>query len=198
LQVVTTQPLDFYFEGADSEIDLAFAAPHVHVTAISLTLQDAVTNETLCSVHRGTAGGAGGGGVVADGMFYGHGDAAGDEDGYLVGLTPCSWGGPVGTAGPGFARRYNRSHPMRSTAVYNATSHQTGVMALWLMNAAQVLEEEACAVAVRASGCLAQPNATACVRCCTSSEAMIKGLVNSGCGDPWLQGPVSDACAAAS
>jgi len=108
-------------QGSDL-VDLVFAAPHLHLAGLSLTLEDAVTNETLCEVHRSDEGRSGG-------VVYGQGSAPGDERGYLVGLSTCRWG-------PLAARRFRRDHPLRTRAVYNATQGHTGVMSLWLMDVA--------------------------------------------------------------
>jgi hypothetical protein len=173
--VVTTQPFDYSYERAvdgDALVDLAFAAPHLHVTALSLTLQDAVTNETLCHVERGSGSGSGSGG----GVLYGNGTEPGNENGYLVGLLPCTWSGSN-------APRLKRSHPLRTTAVYSAASYQTGVMSLWLMNGAQVYDRQACGAALQASGCLAAPNTpSTCVACAQVNERAA-ALVAAGCGD---------------
>lgn len=123
--VRTVQPLDWYYgpahgPRAQRPVKLAYAAPHLHVTGISLELQDAVTNATVCRVTRG------------DGVTYGGSAAAGSERAYLVGLRPCIWDADS-------APEYARSHPMRTIAVYNATTRQTGVMSLWLMTAASVV-----------------------------------------------------------
>jgi len=104
-------------------VDLVFAAPHLHWAGNSLELFDHETNETLCEVHR-TADNSGG-------IMYGSGNEAGNEKGYMTGLTPCSWGG-------GKARRFRRDHKLRTRAVYNATTSHTGVMSLWLMDVAAV------------------------------------------------------------
>mmetsp|Transcript_64003 Transcript_64003/g.162208 ORF Transcript_64003/g.162208 Transcript_64003/m.162208 type:complete len:506 (+) Transcript_64003:19-1536(+) len=123
----SVQPLAF-FDGhpksplssyRDSDlVDLVFAAPHLHLAGISIELIDHLTNKTICEVHR-TANNSGG-------IAYGHGATPGNEDGYLVGLTPCHWGGAE-------APRFRRDHPMRTRAVYNASLGHTGVMSLWLM-----------------------------------------------------------------
>ena len=89
------------------------ALSHVHSGALSISLQRAGTNETIC--RNAVDGG---------GMLYGTGTEAGNEVGYVVGLTPCAWGeddAPVLTVG----------EPMRVTAVYNASRYQYGVMATW-------------------------------------------------------------------
>ncbi|KAL3917907.1 MAG: hypothetical protein SGPRY_006216 [Prymnesium sp.] len=117
----TVQPVQIYNSRADGDVlvDLAFAAPHLHVTALSLELQDAETNRTLCKVNSTPNGG----------ILYGGSMDAGDENNYLTGLRPCVWAG-------GSAPRFPRRHKLRTIAVYNASKRQTGVMSLWLMNTA--------------------------------------------------------------
>lgn len=102
---------------ASDLVDLVFMAPHIHVAGTSVSLQDALTNETLCEVHRSDGD--------KGGVAYGHTDAPGDESGYLVGLSTCRWSGDT-------APRYRRDHPFRIRVVYNATRSHTGVMGLWL------------------------------------------------------------------
>eukprot|EP00937_MAST-01D_sp_MAST-1D-sp2_P006662 g6662.t1 len=179
--VVSVQPVEYFYsaalDGNLTQVDLAFAAPHVHVSALSLELQDAVTGKTLCKVTRD-------GGASPGGVAYGTGLAAGNEANYLVGLRPCSWGGAE-------APRFMRSHPLRTIAVYNASNAQTGVMSLWLMSAAQVYDAPACKAALAAAGCLARPDADACVACAqNASGAALEttaALMRSGCGDVWIQ-----------
>uniref|UniRef100_A0A7S1LL98 Uncharacterized protein n=1 Tax=Alexandrium catenella TaxID=2925 RepID=A0A7S1LL98_ALECA len=132
----TVQPVAYYdqhpkspFEdhkGSDM-VHLVFAAPHLHVAGLSLQLFDNTTNKLLCEVH-----------AVKDnsgGVTYGHGHAAGDEDGYMVGLSTCRWDGA-------HAPQFRRDHPLRMRAVYNASMYHTGVMSLWLMNVAPVNEPD--------------------------------------------------------
>jgi len=120
----SVQPVAYYVEhpwqsgykGSDL-VDLVFAAPHLHLAGISMELIDDETNKTICAVHR-TADGLGG-------VIYGNGTEPGNEDGYLVGLTPCSWSAEN-------AFRGRRDRKLRSRSVYDATTSHTGVMSLWL------------------------------------------------------------------
>jgi len=169
LHVATTvAPLDFFSTGEGNQgnepqalVDLTFAAPHLHVGGLSLELQDAVTNATVCKVTADAGGG----------VTYGKSlTAAGDEASYLTGLRPCTWGG--GTAG-----RFQRQHPMRTIAVYNASVPLHGVMSLWLMTAADVREPKACATAMASAGCLAQdPH-----KCLVCAKAAASELFAAGC-----------------
>jgi len=114
-------PLDSH-DGSDL-VDLVQAAPHLHYAGTSLELIDHETNETICEVHR-TKDGSGG-------VMYGTGDTPGNEEGYLVGLTPCSWSGQS-------AKRFRRDHLLRARSVYNASSYHSGVMSLWLAQVSAV------------------------------------------------------------
>jgi hypothetical protein len=107
-------------------VDMVFAAPHLHWAGISLELIDAVTNRTLCEVHRAPDN--------SGGVMYGTGSIAGDEKGYLTGLRPCTWSlGENNT-------RFRRDHPLRARAVYDASSYHMGVMSLWLMSVSEASE----------------------------------------------------------
>lgn len=116
-------PHDFHI--ASDLVDLVFAAPHLHLAGVSIELFDHITNKSLCEVHSSRDN--------KRGVAYGHGSTPGDENGYLVGLSPCRWDGKN-------ALRFRRDHPMRTRAVYNATMAHTGVMSLWLMDVSAVAE----------------------------------------------------------
>lgn len=131
----SVQPLGYYYpdsifhpnrhpRGSDL-VDLVFAAPHLHYAGLSLLLMDAETNKTLCEVHRTSDNSAG--------VIYGRSSRPGDEDGYLVGLTPCIFGSD--------APRFRRDHLMYTRAVYNASRAHTGVMSLWLNQVSAVPTE---------------------------------------------------------
>ena len=91
------------------------ASPHQHTGAISLELQDAVTNQTLCRVQ------------TEDGSLqYGTGMQAGNERGYLVGTRSCTWD-------LSDAPRLPPSRLLRTIATYDARSHQYGVMSEWII-----------------------------------------------------------------
>lgn len=113
------QPLDLAEkEDADELVELVHAAGHLHHGGIALELVDELTGQLVC---RATP-------------TYGASAAAGDEDGFLVGIQPCVWGPPPLPPPP----RFKRSHPMRTIAYYNSSRPHTGVMSLWLMSAAVV------------------------------------------------------------
>jgi len=104
-------------------VDLVFAAPHLHWAGTSLELIDPATNKTLCEVHRSDDN--------KHGIMYGTGSEPGNENGYLVGLTPCNWNSKE-------APRFRRDHLLKIRAVYNASTSHTGVMSLWLMQVSAV------------------------------------------------------------
>ena len=134
--VETVQPVAYYHRHpksphdrhrANELVDLVFAAPHLHVAGLSLELFDDITNKSLCSVFASPDN--------QGGVMYGNGTEAGNENGYLVGLRPCTWAG-------GEAPRFQRNHPLRTRAVYNASHGHTGVMSLWLMDVSPVPDSD--------------------------------------------------------
>jgi len=160
------QPLAHYSADAEQGVDgralvaLNYAAAHLHLGGISLSLEDALTNETICKVS-----------TADHSVSYGESTRAGDEENYLTGLRPCVWGGDT-------AKRFERQHPMRTVAVYNASQTLTGVMALWLMTSANVRDEPACDAKLREAGCLGQSTSSACRLCAESHAAELYG---AGC-----------------
>merc|ERR1711871_1332222 len=103
----SVQPIAYYNEKyASYLVDLVAAAPHLHWAGLSMELIDHETNETLCEVHRTDD--------WSGGVMYGTGNEPGNEKGYLVGLTPCTWSGQS-------SKRFRRDHLLRSRSVYNAT-----------------------------------------------------------------------------
>jgi len=160
------QPLAHYSADAEQGVDgralvaLNYAAAHLHLGGISLSLEDALTNETICKVS-----------TADHSVSYGESTRAGDEENYLTGLRPCVWGGDT-------AKRFERQHPMRTVAVYNASQTLTGVMALWLMTSADVRDEPACDAKLREAGCLGQSTSSACRLCAESHAAELYG---AGC-----------------
>lgn len=102
-------------ERPDAEIDLVYAAGHVHTGAIRLELIDEETNQLLCEAD----------------LKYGSSEKAGDEKGYLVGSFPCVW--PNATP-----PRMRADHRLRTVAYYNSSVQRNGVMSLWLMSGAIV------------------------------------------------------------
>jgi len=89
-------------------VDLVYAVGHLHVGGLSLDLYDDETGELIChSVPK-----------------YGTGEEAGDEKGYLVGMSSCTFDPPL---------RMTKETVVRTVARYNNTINRHGVMALWLM-----------------------------------------------------------------
>lgn len=173
----TVQPLGFFDDRAtdgQQMLDLAFAAPHLHVSGISLELQDALTNQTVCKVSRANGG-----------VLYGSSRAPGDESNYLTGLLPCSWSAEN-------APRFARSHPMRTIAVYNATARQYGVMSLWLMNAAAKVDVARCSKKLRELGCLDEPTTRQCDACAMAHSS---DLYSSGCDRDLVKNECSNTAA---
>ena len=128
--VETVQPIDGAFDGGgfggQDEVEqgrkqnnetgvvaLPYAVGHLHTGGIDISLYDNVTDELVCRSEA----------------IYGNGTEAGNEDKYLVGMTPCVFKDPP---------QFDVDHPMRIVARYNATQTRRGVMALWLMQVADV------------------------------------------------------------
>lgn len=101
--------------GYTDVVELAYALPHVHEGGLSITLQDAATNATLCAASRADRG-----------IRYGGGRAAGDEEDFITGFRTCTWS-------PANAPRLPRNHPLRITAVYDASRYITGAMARFVI-----------------------------------------------------------------
>ena len=100
-------------------LDVHQARPHMHAGAISIELQDARTNTTLCLLSRSNGG-----------LVVGEGEAAGDEYGYLVASPACVWGAED-------APRIVPGQLLRMIGIYDATQRQNGVMAQWLLHVAE-------------------------------------------------------------
>ena len=99
-------PTTMYVEQLGPYVDgvthatLHVAQPHLHTGALSILLQDALTNRTLCSASRANGW-----------LVYGRGFAPGNESGYLVGVQRCAWGADD-------APRFAIGHPLRTVATY--------------------------------------------------------------------------------
>lgn len=117
----TIVPLEWSGDGQHAE--LAYALPHVHEGGLLIELHDALTDELVCSAS-----------VADGGVRMGSGSAPGDEAGYITGFRECTWGVDE-------APRFARGHPMRLTAVYNASRHITGAMARILLAGHLTTEE---------------------------------------------------------
>lgn len=92
---------------------LVRASPHLHSSALSMELQDARTNATICHVS------------VANGRLVG---GVGDEAGFLTGQRPCTWSADS-------APRLAHGQMLRVNVVHNARalhgSPQMGLVAFW-------------------------------------------------------------------
>lgn len=104
--------------GEAGVVELTSALPHVHTFAVSLELQDAASNRSLCKVSRDNGG-----------IVYGAGRDAGDEAGFVVYLRRCTW-----ASGDRAAPRLRRGQHVRLIAVHNASEYRMGVMANWLLH----------------------------------------------------------------
>uniref|UniRef100_A0A7S3E400 Uncharacterized protein n=1 Tax=Chloropicon laureae TaxID=464258 RepID=A0A7S3E400_9CHLO len=93
------------------QVDLVYAVGHLHVGGLSLDLYDDESGELICHSEP----------------TYGTGSAAGDELGYLTGMSSCTFDPPL---------RMTRDAVVRTVARYNNTVPHHGVMALWLMEVA--------------------------------------------------------------
>ena len=93
--------------------ELVFAGAHFHVGGLSMELFNADTGQLIC---RNQA-------------VYGGSDAPRDEEGYVVAIPPCVWGGGAGAPAP---LRLHSSTRLRSVARYNSSMAHSGVMAFWM------------------------------------------------------------------
>jgi len=91
----------------DSLMSIPYTVGHLHVGGIDVTLYDDDTGEVICRSEA----------------IYGNGTEAGNENGYLIGMTPCSFLTP-----PVFPK----NKKVRTVARYNNTEPHTGVMGLML------------------------------------------------------------------
>jgi len=105
-------------EGDHSEdlVSLVYAVGHLHVGGLSLDLYDDETGELICHSEP----------------TYGDGLDAGNEKGYLVGMSDCVFDPP---------RTMKRGQVVRTVARYNNTINHHGVMALWLMQVSDPLPD---------------------------------------------------------
>jgi hypothetical protein len=108
-----------FYDGRDNvafeTMAMAAAVPHLHSTAISLELQDAETNVTLCMASKANGG-----------VRYGTGGEVGNERSYLVGMSWCKFDNDT-------APLIRNGQPLRTIAVYNASKTSRAVMAGWAL-----------------------------------------------------------------
>ena len=102
-------------EEMPQHLELHQAKPHLHTGAISIKLEDALTNETLCYLGRDNGG-----------VLYGTSTEAGNERDYIVAApNMCVGRGPHAASPAGAA--------LRITGVYDASRQQNGAMVQWLL-----------------------------------------------------------------
>ena len=107
-QVSTVTYLDSGVNATDDAlVEMPYAVGHLHASGIDLSMYNEETGELICRSEA----------------VYGNGTEAGNEDGYLVGMTPCVFDDPP---------QLRKNSKIRTVARYNATEPHTGVMALWL------------------------------------------------------------------
>jgi len=90
-----------------SVIEMPYTVGHLHVGGLAIEMYNETTGELLCS----------------SAPKYGFGQEAGDEAGYLVGMSSCTFDPPL---------VMRKNDKIRTVARYNASEPHTGVMALWL------------------------------------------------------------------
>ncbi|KAF0688520.1 Aste57867_19862 [Aphanomyces stellatus] len=92
----------------DVEVELVYAVGHQHRGGLGIELYDAKTDELLCISYP----------------TYGSGNVAGNESGYIVAMSHCSFDPP---------RRMRSTDIVRIVATYNNTVGHTGAMSLWYL-----------------------------------------------------------------
>lgn len=91
-------------------MEVAYIKPHFHEGVLGFEIQDATTNTTLCAMSRADGG-----------ITFGSRRAAGDEEGFPVGVRSCSYGVED-------APRLALYAPVRVRVVYDARRYLAGVM----------------------------------------------------------------------
>ena len=101
---------------------LGWVLRHLHVGGLDISLFNDATGELICRSEA----------------VYGNGTEAGNESGYLVGMTPCVFdGGAHGEDLP----RYRRNDRVRLVTRYNSTVARKGVTAMWFNTFHDITEE---------------------------------------------------------
>lgn len=132
----TRQPLDLgqssvykFLESekdfADREVELVYAVGHQHRGGLGIHMYDEATGDLLCSSVP----------------TYGTGHEVGNENGYVVSMSTCTFDPP---------RRMRASDLVRVVALYNNTEAHTGVMSLLYLALADVVEPTADALTASA------------------------------------------------
>ncbi|TYZ69432.1 hypothetical protein PybrP1_001765 [[Pythium] brassicae (nom. inval.)] len=121
----------------DREVELVYAVGHQHRGGLGIHMYDEATGELLCSSLP----------------TYGTGAAVGDESGYVVAMSTCTFDPP---------RRMRASDLVRVVSLYNNTKPHTGVMSLFYVALAEVVAEpQAAAAAVATLSASAEAAGTA-------------------------------------
>ncbi|KAJ8578971.1 hypothetical protein ON010_g231 [Phytophthora cinnamomi] len=128
----------------EREVELVYAVGHQHRGGLGIQLYDDATGDLLC----------------ASVPEYGSGTEAGNEDGYVISMSTCTFDPP---------RRMRTTDIVRIVALYNNTLPHTGVMSLMYMALSDFPLEEA---------------ATAVVKTTDTTATTTVSTVSSG-GDNW-------------
>eukprot|EP00591_Stephanopyxis_turris_P002439 CAMPEP_0195512998 /NCGR_PEP_ID=MMETSP0794_2-20130614/4754_1 /TAXON_ID=515487 /ORGANISM="Stephanopyxis turris, Strain CCMP 815" /LENGTH=478 /DNA_ID=CAMNT_0040640901 /DNA_START=108 /DNA_END=1544 /DNA_ORIENTATION=+ len=100
----------------DREVDVVYMVGHQHRGGLGITLHDEDDNEICHSTPT-----------------YGSGHDAGDEEGYIVAMSTCTFDPPL---------RMHTSDLIRITALYDNTKAHTGVMSLFYIAMTDVLSDD--------------------------------------------------------
>ncbi|KAG9406879.1 hypothetical protein AC1031_003209 [Aphanomyces cochlioides] len=92
----------------DVEVELVYAVGHQHRGSLGIQLYDDKTDELLCNSYP----------------TYGSGNVAGNESGYVIAMSHCTFDPP---------RRMRSSNIVRIVATYNSSEPHTGAMSLWYL-----------------------------------------------------------------
>lgn len=103
-------------ESTDREIELVYAVGHQHRAGMGIHLYNDQTGKLLCTSMP----------------KYGTGNAAGNETGYIVAMSTCTFNPPI---------RMRSSDIVRVVSLYNNTLPHTGVMSLMYIAIADVPKE---------------------------------------------------------
>jgi hypothetical protein len=103
-------------------VDLGWAYAHQHMGGLGMDLYDDLSGVLLCESRP----------------IYGKGETPGDEKGYVVAMTACTWGQPPLKVPP----RLRRDQRMRIVAYYNSTRPHRGVMSQWQISKVDIPQEQ--------------------------------------------------------
>ncbi|EQC37065.1 hypothetical protein SDRG_05292 [Saprolegnia diclina VS20] len=100
----------------DREVELVYAVGHQHRAGLGIHLYNDTTDEHICSSMP----------------TYGNGTVAGNENGYVIAMSTCTFDPPL---------RMRTTDVLRIVASYDSTLAHTGVMSLWYLAIADVPKE---------------------------------------------------------